>query len=190
MVAGIERILKESLTILVLCATGGVIAGLLLHDMEGEVAKVPGVLVLLPAILGLRGNISGVLGSRLASALHLGLIDAELKWNKPLADNIYASMILNVVMSFLLGIIAYCAYIFAGFSESVSILQLTLISLITGTFAGIILTVLTVYLSIVTFAKGFDPDNILMPSLSTVGDIITVLCLLAAIKFVGFIPFI
>jgi len=190
MTSGMKRILRESLPILVLCAAGGVIAGLLLHDMEKDIAKIPGVLVLLPAILGLRGNISGVLGSRLASALHLGLIDAELKWNKPLADNIYASMILNVVMSFLLGIIAYYAYIFAGFPDTASILQLTLISLIAGTLAGIILTVMTVYLAIVTFAKGFDPDNILMPSLSTVGDIITVLCLLIAIKFVSFIPFI
>lgn len=190
MTSGVKKIIKESLPILILTAVGGVIAGLLLHDMEADITMIPGVLVLLPAILGLRGNISGVLGSRLASALHLGLIDAELKWNKPLADNIYASMILNVVMSFLLGIIAYYAYIFAGFSDSASIIQLTLISLIAGTLAGVILTALTVLLSILTFARGFDPDNILMPSVSTVGDIITVLCLLFAIRIVIFLPFI
>jgi len=188
--SSIKKILGESFPILVLCTVGGVLAGLLLYDMEGDITKIPGVLVLLPAILGLRGNISGVLGSRLASALHLGLIDAELRWDEPLADNIYASMILNVVMSFLLGIIAYYAYIFAGFPDTASIIQLTLISLITGTLAGVILTVLTVLLSILTFARGFDPDNILMPSLSTVGDIITVLCLLIAIKFVGILAFI
>ena len=77
----IKGILKESFPILLLCTIGGVIAGMILHDMENELDLMPGIFILLPAILGMRGNISGALGSRLGSALHLGLIEPELKWN-------------------------------------------------------------------------------------------------------------
>ena len=98
-----------------------------------------------------------------------------------------ASIILNVIMSFLLGIIAYIAYVLTGTSGDSGIelmIDLIAISLITGTLAGIFLTALTVLLAVTTYAKGLDPDNVLMPSLSTVGDVITMVCLLIAVKIV------
>jgi len=186
----IKRILKESIPILILCAIGGIAAGIMLQGMEQELLGIPGLLILLPAILGMRGNISGALGSRLASALHLGLIGPELRWNKPLSNNVWASMLLNVLMSFLLGLIAYAAYELANFENHANVLELTVISVIAGVLAGLILTALSVSLAILTYAKGFDPDNVLMPSLSTVGDIITVICLLFAVRLVGYIPYI
>jgi len=179
-----KRVIKESFPILLLCTIGGVIAGLVLRNMEDELVKIPGILILLPAILGMRGNVSGALGSRLASTLHLGLIKPELKGSKILYENYLAAMILNIVMSFLLGIIAYYAYLLSGFREPVSIIQLTLISLVAGTLSGIIMTIFTILLAIYTYSKGLDPDNVLMPSLSTVGDIITVFCLLISVKLI------
>ena len=137
----------------------------------------------------MRGNISGAIGSRLGSALHLGLIEPRFKWNPALADNIWASLILNVVMSFLLGIVAAVAY-FLFFSADVGdttlielVINLTLISLIAGTSAGIILTALSVFIAITTYSYGLDPDNVVNPILLTMGDILTVLCLLLTAKF-------
>jgi len=93
-------------------------------------------------------------------------------------------------MSFLLGLISYAAYELANFKNHANVLELTAISLIAGVLAGLILTALSVLLAILTYGRGLDPDNILMPSLSTVGDIITVICLLFAVRIVGYIPFI
>jgi len=184
--ASVKRILAESIPILTLTTVGGVLAGVFLDDMIHYINLVPGIIILLPAILGMRGNISGALGSRLASALHLGLIEPELRWNKTLADNIYASLILNVVMSVFLGFVAYSAYAITcpETGPPASVMDLTLISLLAGTIAGIVLTILSALLAIVTYSKGLDPDNMLAPSLATVGDIITVLCLLLAVRIV------
>ncbi len=186
----IRSILKESIPLLIICSIGGVAAGVILGGMEYELLEIPGLLILLPASLGMRGNISGALGSRLSSALHLGLIEPELKWNKSLKNNVLAAIFLNVLMSLLLGTIVYMAYEIADFEGHASILKLTAISLIAGTLAGLVLTFLSVFLAILTYSRGFDPDNMLMPALSTVGDIITVFCLLFAVKIVGFIPYI
>ncbi len=189
--AEIKRILKESIPVLIICSLGGVGAGIILQNMEEYLFTIPGLLILLPASLGMRGNISGALGSRLASALHLGMIEPELKWgNKSLEDNVFSALLLNVIMSFLLGVIAYVAFELSHFGVHASILQLTAISLIAGTLAGVFLTFLSVSLAILTYSKGFDPDNMLMPSLSTVGDILTVFCILFAVRIVEYLPYI
>ena len=188
MASELKKILKELFLVLVLCTFGGVAAGLILNSMENELYKIPGLLVLLPAVLAMRGNISGAIGSRLGSALHLGLIEPRFKWNPALVDNIWASLILNVVMSFLLGIVAAVAY-FLFFPSDANlgilglIIKLTTISLIAGTGAGIILTALSVFIAIATYSYGLDPDNVVNPILLTTGDILTVLCLLLTAKF-------
>ncbi|MBD3262682.1 MAG: divalent cation transporter [Candidatus Altiarchaeales archaeon] len=178
------RILRESLPVLTLCSIGGIAAGLLLESLKTELNQIPGLIILLPAILGMRGNISAALGSRLASALHLGLIEARLSWNQTLSDNFYSSILLNFLLSALTGILAWIAYSLTGASPAASIPQLTLIAVIAGTLAGIILTLLTVSLAIYTYASGYDPDNVLSPSIATVGDVATVFCLLLAVKLV------
>ncbi len=184
--ASAKSILKQSIPVFTLCSVGGVAAGLILEALKEDLSLIPGILILLPAILGMRGNISGALGSRLASALHLGLLEPKLRWNQTLSDNLKASLLLNTMMAFLSGILAYYVYSISGYSEHApaSIIHLTLISIIAGTLAGILLSVLTVYIAIFTYSKGLDPDNVLAPSLATIGDILTVLCLLFSIKLV------
>lgn len=185
MEAGVKKIMREALPVLVLTTLGGITAGVFLENVKNDmVVKIPGLLILLPAILGNRGNIAGALGSRLSSALHLGLITPELKWNKTLSSNLYATILLNIIISLLLGIVAWSAYEIAGFPGQASIIKLTLIALIAGTIAGIFLALLTILLAIYTSAKGMDPDNILIPLVSTVGDITTIICLIGAVWFV------
>jgi mgtE-like transporter len=182
----LKTILRQSIPIFTLCSLGGVAAGLVLEALKSELTLVPGILILLPAILGMRGNISGALGSRIASALHLGLVHPELKWNPTLATNVKASLILNTLMAALSGIIAYYAYVFAGYGADVpaSLLELTFISLFAGTLAGVMLTGLTVSFALLSYSRGYDPDNVLAPSLATIGDIVTVICLLLSVKVV------
>ena len=185
----LKSILKQSIPIFTLCTFGGVAAGVILNWITLDLKLVPGIIILLPAVLGMRGNISGALGSRIASALHLGLIHPELKWNKTLSINLQASLILNTLMSIISGFLAYISYmLFLSPGESpASLPQLVLISFFSGSLAGLILSLLTVSLALLTYSRGLDPDNILAPSLATIGDIITVLCLLLSIMVVGYI---
>jgi len=181
-----KSILKQSIPIFLLCSLGGVVAGLLLESLKGDLNSIPGILILLPAVLGMRGNISGALGSRIASALHLGLIQPELKWNKTLSENLVASLVLNTLMAFFSGIVSYYAYSLTGYADKApaNIFHLTLIALIAGTMAGVLLSGLTISIALITYSKGLDPDNVLAPSLATVGDILTVLCLVVSIKLI------
>jgi len=181
------KILRQSSPVIFLCVFGELIAGIALVSSEKYLEIIPGLLILLPSVLSLRGNISSALGSRLGSAIHLGLIDSEVHMNtfrNPLIiQNVYASLTLNLVMSFVAGIAAYYVSIAIGVSK-VSIIVLTSISVIAGVLSGLMLTFLTIYLAVYTSAKGLDPDNVLTPAVATVGDIFTVLFLLLSAKLV------
>lgn len=179
-----SRIIRESLPVLLLCVVGGIAAGLILESLVDEFSRIPGLIIIIPALLGMRGNISGVLSSRLTSALHLGLIEPELKWREPLKGNIYAALFLNIVLSLILGITAHFTNVAVGDGETANFLQLTLITLLAGTSAGAILSFLAVGIAVYTYSSGYDPDNVVSPLLSTVGDLITVLCLLFVTKII------
>lgn len=178
-----REIVRETAPILFLTTLGGIVAGLFLEGIRVELEYIPGLLILLPAIIGMRGNISGALGSRLASALHLGLLKPEFGRNDVTVTNFTASMILNVGMSVLLGVLAHFVAIVFSF-KTAGILALTTISVVAGTLAGFMLTILTFYFAVIVYRRGLDPDNVLAPALATVGDALTIVCLLVAVKVV------
>jgi len=77
-----RSILRESLFALLICAIGGLCAGIFLVKMEYYLTAFPGLLVIIPGAIGMRGNIFGALGSRLGSNLHIGLLSHEFKGSK------------------------------------------------------------------------------------------------------------
>jgi len=178
-----KEIVRETAPVLFLTTVGGVIAGLFLEGIRIELELIPGLLILLPAIIGMRGNISGALGSRLASAFHLGLLKPEFEKNDVTVTNFTASIVLNVGMSFVLGILAHFVAVVFGL-KTAGILVLTFIAVVAGSLAGLILTLLTFYFAVIVYRRGLDPDNVLAPALATVGDALTIVCLLIAVKAV------
>jgi len=175
-----NRIMRESVPILFLLLLGELIAGVILANGELKLSMIPGLIILLPAILSLRGNISSALGSRFGSYMHMGLVEPELKlstFKKPIVkQNIYASMALNLIMSFFLGVFAYIVTLMTGIAGA-SILVLTFVAVVAGFLSGFFLVFLTVFLAVFTSSKGMDPDNVLTPTVATIGDIFTVLFL-------------
>jgi mgtE-like transporter len=182
-----NRIIKESGPVLFMSLLGGLIAGFLLNSGESYLELVPGLLVLLPGILALRGNIGSALGSRLGSALHLGLIESEMKLsmfkNQLVKENILASLTLNIIMSALLGILAFFVTSWMGV-EGVSATHLVLISLLAGFISGVFLMTLTIMLAVYTASAGLEPDNVLTPSVATIGDMVTIIFLFLSAEIV------
>src|SRR5262245_65671533 len=61
---------RQSLVALFLNSTTSFVAGAFLGAITGTLAKYPGLLVLVPAAIGLRGNIFGSFGNRLSTSIH------------------------------------------------------------------------------------------------------------------------
>jgi len=97
-----KEMVKQSLPLVILCGLGAIIAGSTLGAMVDLFRSIPGLIVVIPAIIAMRGNISTALGSRLGSAYHLGIIDADNLWNKDLKENILGSLVLSFFLVFIL----------------------------------------------------------------------------------------
>ena len=169
-----KELLKQSLPLLILCGIGGVVAGSTLGVMTELLENIPGLIVIIPAIIAMRGNISTTFGSRLGSAYHLGVIDAENIWNEELKQNVIGSLVLSFLVSITIGIMAYVTTI-VFFDINPNPVKLIIIVLIAGVISGAILTMLTIVIIFAVFKRGYDPDNITGPALATFGDIITML---------------
>jgi mgtE-like transporter len=172
--------IRQSVTILVLCALADFLSGGVLEGMKAKFSLLPGLLVMLPPLIDLRGNIGSALGSRLGSALHLGTVKPKLIMTEALRVNILSSLILSVLASATIGLISWVLCLLMGL-PGVSLACLLFIAVFSGVLSGVAITLLTVLISIASFRGGWDPDNVTGPVTTTVGDIVTVLSILLAV---------
>ncbi len=179
----IFKVLRESLPVLILLAVFELFAGGLLSSMSTILETMPGLLVIIPALIDMRGNISGALGSRLGSAVHLGLIDLKHIFNPELRENVRASILLSAMISLFAGIFGWLTCALFGINPQP--LKIIATIFIAGTFAGLVLAAVTVLIVIVALKKKLDPDNIVSPALATVGDAVTLLILFGTVAFLG-----
>lgn len=170
-----KEMVKQSLPLIVFCGLGAIVAGSTLSIMKDLLREIPGLIVVIPAIIAMRGNISTAFGSRLGSAYHLGIIDADNLWNDELKQNIIGSLILSFLVAIIIGVLAYATSIFLHvYPNPVKLISIVLLA---GIISGIILTLMTIGIIYLVFKRGYDPDNITGPALATFGDIVTMLCI-------------
>src|SRR3989338_4013933 len=184
--------------------TGGLMAGTILSTFSNNLLIVPGLFVLYPGFLALKGEIHGSLSARLSSALHIGdvkvatmayktVTDGER--NRPVSsrelshkdkkktrhilfDNIVASLLLGVFVSILLGIAAYAVVYFIFKINNPDII---LLSILAAAIANIVMIPFTIYSTLWVYKHGYDPDNIMGSYITTVGDVVGVLSLIVGI---------
>ena len=153
----------------------------MLSGMTNQLEILPGLLVLIPGAIGMRGNIFGALGSRLGSNLHIGTLTPELKKSEILSQNIISAIILTIIMSIFLAFMAKGFSTLLGF-ESISIVDFTVISVLGGIFSGALLLPATVLISIKSYENGWDPDNVTTPLIAASGDLFTLPSILLAVQ--------
>ena len=68
--------------------------------------RLPGLLVLVPAAIGLRGNVFSALGNRLSTAIHVGNFRLSMRRQTLMGQNVAASLVLTLMLSLLLAVVA------------------------------------------------------------------------------------
>jgi len=179
----VRAIVIQGLSILLLCTLIELGAGFTLKGMEKRFALVPGLAIMVLPLLDLRGNINGALASRLGTALHTGVIAPKLKLTAELKVNLVASLILSFLASATIGALSWAAGVVMG--VTVNVVQLMAVAVIAGFASGLVLALLTVFVAVFTYLRGWDPDNITSPAMATIGDFLTVIFIYLAVLLVG-----
>tara|TARA_A100001037_G_scaffold306698_1_gene354240 strand:+ start:18749 stop:19330 length:582 start_codon:yes stop_codon:yes gene_type:complete len=174
----------EALPALVLSSLGGIIAGLILGSMTNELQSIPGLLVLIPALLAIRGNVYGSLGARISTGLHQGFIEPRISFSDQRVNAAVIASFLNALFAAAIG--ATFAYFLLTLSaEPVVPLQILLsIALIAGILSGTVLITAVISVIFTAYRNGLNPDTIVGPLVATIGDIFGLSFLLIAVRII------
>lgn len=177
-------IYREALPVLVISLIGGLIAGLVLEELLASVARFPGLLVMVPVFLATRGNVYGALGGRIASGLHQGLVRPRFQWNDRLVHAVIASFANGIGISIVIGALTWIALLVLGL-EAAALVELVAIMLVAGTLTSVVMILGLLGLIFTGYRLGYDPDNLVGPIVTTLGDIFGMFFLLLSVALVG-----
>jgi mgtE-like transporter len=170
---------------LLISSGGDLLAGLVLGSITGTLEALPGLLVLVPAAIGMRGNVFGALGSRLGTAIHTGTFRLSRRRDTVVGQNLAASMALSLGISLALAILAKAIAVAFGVQNTISVADFVVISVIGGFLSSIVVMAITVGVAQLSVRRSWDLDNVSAPIVTAAGDMVTLPSLFLATYFVG-----
>ena len=170
----------QSLGALCVLAVTSVIAGVVLGRSHERLAELPGLLLLVPAAIALRGNIFGALGSRLGTAIHAGTFRPSLRSSSVVGQNVWASVVLTLALSLVLALLASAVASGTGVEGAISVADYVVISVVGGTLASVFVLLVALGMATGSVRWGLDPDNVTAPMVTAAGDVLTLPALILA----------
>jgi mgtE-like transporter len=171
---------------LVFSAFASLTAGLTLGAITGTLEDLPGLLVLVPAAIGMRGNVFGALGSRLGTAIHAGTFRVSRRLDTLVGQNIAAALTLSLSTSLVLAVLAKMVSVAFGVTGSISIADFLVISILGGMLSSVVALFVVVGVTAACARWDLDVDNVHTPIVTTVGDMVTLPSLFLATYLTGF----
>ncbi|XP_018335015.1 solute carrier family 41 member 1-like [Agrilus planipennis] len=159
----------------------GMVAASLLLDVVQHwpvYQKVSEVYILVPALLGLKGNLEMTLASRLSTHANLGHLDSSRQqWNLTVSN-----LALIQCQAIIVGFLASLAAVILGWVPSGQFdinhaLLLCASSVATASGASLLLGVIMIGVIILSRRFRINPDNIATPIAASLGDLTTLACL-------------
>src|SRR6056297_3531654 len=175
---------REALPALAASVVGGLFAGVVLGGMRAELRAVPGLLVMVPALLATRGNVYGSLGARLSTGLHQGLIEPHLSLGDERVRAAMAAALANgLLASSFAAVAAYVTLLWLAKPVAPAYV-LVAIAVLAGLLSGFALLAAVVTVVFVGYRRGRNPDTLVGPIVTTTGDVFGLAFLLLAVRIV------
>jgi mgtE-like transporter len=175
---------RQGFYALLISSGGDLLAGVTLGSIQHTLETLPGLLVLIPAAIGMRGNIFGALGSRLGTAIHTGTFTLTPRRSTVVGQNVLSSLSLTFAVS--LALAALAKTIALAFDlRSISLLDFVVISMVGGVISSAVVLAITVGVAAGSARFGWDMDSVAAPVITAAGDMVTLPALFLATYCVG-----
>jgi mgtE-like transporter len=168
-----RRTLRQGFAALLLGAVTSFAAGITLASITDTLKELPGLLILIPAILGMRGTVFGAIGARLGTATHAGLFEVTRERTGVLYQNTFVGITSTLYSSLYLAALAKLSALAFGL-RSISFFKFVTISMVGGVLDSMLILVLTIGLSLVSYRRGYDLDAVSTPVVTAAADMTTV----------------
>jgi mgtE-like transporter len=149
----------------------------------------PWAIALYPAVISVKAVITGLLTGRLSTALHLGTVYPKFFGNtKSFYKLIAAMVVLTLGTSVTISVISV---IFGTLFWGVTISEFpAILTVMVATLSlGLLITLITVQFTFISFKRSLDPDIVVYPAVSTLANIVITFLYIAVLNlyFSGFI---
>jgi len=179
-----RRIVVQTAPVLILCIVLDIGAGLTIENQIEALVASAALLVIIPPFLEDANALGGVLTSRLASLLHMGLLEPKKVPGKLALENFAITYIFALWVFTLVGVTAYIVAMAMGLG-SPSFLELVGISLAAGMLTTTVLNLLSYYVAVYTFRFNLDPDDHSIPLTSSAIDFVGAVFFIAVVALFG-----
>jgi mgtE-like transporter len=175
---------RQGFYALLFSSGGDLLAGVTLGSILETLEELPGLLVLIPAAIAIRGNIFGALGSRLGTAILTGTFTLSRRPSTLVGQNVLSALTLTFVLSFALAALAKAIAV-AFHLRSMSLLDYVVISTVGGLISSAVVLAITVAVAAGSARFGWDMDSVAAPVITAAGDMVTLPSLFLATYCVG-----
>jgi mgtE-like transporter len=187
----VRKILIESLPVLLVVLVFALAAGQFLDTtLEGLKTIFPLILLMVPAFIDITGDLAGVVGARITSHLYTGELDKGFRPYRLLLSNLIAILLVSTTAYAFLGVCVIA--ITLGFEPIVGPIfpiagfpQLFIAILLAGILATALTSLIGLLAARVVYRSGRDPDSIIPPLTTTVGDLLGIVFVALAILATG-----
>lgn len=176
----IDAAARQGMAALLVSSAGDLLAGLTLGAITDTLEDLPGLLVLVPAAIGMRGNIFGALGSRLGTSIHTGTFRLSRRADTVVGQNILASLALTLSVSLALAVVAKTVAVGFGLDNTISVADFVVISMVGGALSSVLVLGITLAVAAGSVRFGWDMDNVAAPLVTAAGDVFTLPALFLA----------
>ena len=180
----LRRIVRESLPFLVMAGLVSTLAGITIQSRLGALAAEPALLIVIPPLLSLSGSLAGILSARVATKLHLGLVDPTRVALGPVAPDLTLVFVIALPIYLVLGVAADVLAALTGLASPGALAMIEVVML-AGVMATAVTCVVAYGAALVTYRLGWDPDNNGVPLVSSASDFLGAVSFMVALVILG-----
>lgn len=179
------RAYRDSLLALSVAGITSLVAGVTLALTTDTLEELPGLLLLVPAALAVKGNVFGALGSRLGTSIHAGTFRLSARLETVVGANIAAALLLSLVIAVAIALLAKGVAIAFSISPTMSLADFIVVSTVGGLLASIVILAITLLLAGGSVRYGWDLDNVVSPLVTASSDVVSLPALVLAAGLAG-----
>jgi len=176
----VRGILRRMLPVLAVLTAIELGSGLVLDTAEETLLTYPTLLVLVPVTIGVAGNLGSVLAARLSTAFHLGLLSFRAADDR-LAGNALATLALSLTLFPVVGVAAWALQAVTG-GTALAIETVLLVATLSGLALAVVAVGVTVATTYAAYRTGLDPDEVVVPVVTNVCDVLGILVLSGVVR--------
>ncbi len=176
-----RSIIKEALPTMILIAFIVNVTGTLLKGISNIAGDRREIYTLYPAIIDVIGDAGLVVSSAATMKLTLGILSPTFSSIKHHAKNIFSAWTSSLIFFVVLGVLSLMINSIFAFDSIVNLLTLLVIANIIAFAANVIISY---GISILSFKRGLDPDNFVIPIGNSIADALTTLAIFITMLFI------